>query len=136
MDWSISSIVGIGLRLLSNRNEIARVARKAGEVFGEARDVISKVAPGLLVDMGIRETTPTALEPHAFDVKWVQEALNHLMHPDVKLKVDGVMGERTREAIHKYQTKRKLTADGWLGPLTLAALEEDIQQAHAGASRS
>ena len=135
MDWSISNIVGIGLRLLSNRKEIAAVAGKAADVWSEARDVVEKVAPDLLRDMGMTARLE-APKPHAFDVEWVQQALNHLLHPQgVKLKVDGVMGEQTRKAIMAYQAKRGLKVDGWMGVLTLAALEQDIQQAHAGAGR-
>lgn len=37
--------------------------------------------------------------------------------------IDGYMGARTREAVTAFQKSRKLTPDGILGPVTLAALQ-------------
>jgi murein L,D-transpeptidase YcbB/YkuD len=62
---------------------------------------------------------------HTFDVEWVQESLNTLNNAG--LDVDGEMGPKTTEAVKKYQTSRKLEADGWLGVLTLSQLEADMK---------
>lgn len=143
MNWSIGNIVAIGMRIIQHRNEVARVGQKviakiveAEILFGEVRALIEKVAPELLIDLKITPLIRTAPEPTpTYDVTWVQQSLNHLLHPDVKLKVDGIMGERTREAIKIFQGRSELTVDGWLGPLTMAALDADIRSAHARGSR-
>lgn len=140
MSWSITDIIGIGLRLFNNRAEVERLARKSMELFGEWRALIMNVAPQMLEQM----STIRAIESdigskfiddkgavHQYDVKWVQMALNHLLHPRTALTVDGDMGELTRAAIKEYQELRGLDPDGWLGPLTMAQLDADIRKAHA-----
>ena len=143
MDWSLGNIIRTGLRVIQHRNDVARVAQKmiaqinqAEELWGEVREVIGKVAPELLVDLHVVPAVPPPAEPTPeYDVKWVQEALNHLLHPNVKLKVDGKMGEQTRGAIEAYQRRKGLDPDGWLGPLTMAALNADIEAAHGSRGR-
>ena len=139
MDWSIRNIIGIGMRIISNSNEVARVGQKviaqivqAEQLFGEVRELIAVIAPELLVDLHVVQTLPSRFEQekHEFDAKWVQQSLNHLLHPQVKLKVDGIMGEKTSEAVSIYQDKRGLKVDGWVGVLTLARLQQDILEAH------
>ena len=142
MDWSIGNIIGIGMRIISNRQEVARVGQKviaeivkAEQLFGEVRELMAVIAPELLVDLHIVQALPARFqeEKHDFDVRWVQQALNHLLHPDVVLKVDGKMGPKTAAAISEYQTQRGLPVDGWMGVVTLAALEDDIRASHARA---
>ena len=50
-------------------------------------------------------------------VQLLQRALGNI-------KVDGVFGPETQEAVQKLQTSRGLTVDGIVGPLTSAALRE------------
>lgn len=108
MSLSLSDMVMIGMRLIQYRNEISDLLEK---IFGKKQ-------------VG-RATQPVPV----YDVKWVQQALNHLMHP-TKLTVDGVMGEQTREVIKRYQAMRGLQDDGWLGPVTMASLDADIRKSH------
>ena len=103
---SIPAMLGIALRLWRHRNEAIALVREAQRLAG--------------IIMGPESGAPT----HAFDVKWVQSSLNKLT--GAKLDVDGEYGEATRAAVEKYQKSKKLEADGWVGILTLAALEEDM----------
>lgn len=53
-------------------------------------------------------------------VRWVQRALNSILGFD--LKVDGVLGARTRRAVRALQKKFSLAVDGIVGPQTEAIL--------------
>lgn len=133
MNWSITSIIGIGLRLFSNRAEVERLIRKSIELWNEWLALLRNVAPQVLdataVDVSVLKDARGV--EHEYDVKWVQMALNHLLHPRVTLDVDGDMGDATREAIELYQGEKGLNVDGWLGPQTMAALDADVRAAHA-----
>ena len=99
-------MLGIGLRLWRHRNEAIALVREAQRLAA--------------LVMG-----PSGGEPaHAFDVKWVQSSLNQLRH--AKLDLDGDYGEKTRAAVKLYQQDKGLEPDGWVGVMTLAALEEDM----------
>ncbi len=56
--------------------------------------------------------------------EWLQESLNTLMKAG--LDVDGSFGKRTAMAVQQFQEAHGLTADGLVGPQTLAALETAI----------
>jgi hypothetical protein len=56
---------------------------------------------------------------HGEDVKAVQEAL---ISAGIALKADGDFGAATETAVKAFQQKKRLTADGVVGPATLAAL--------------
>jgi len=53
-------------------------------------------------------------------VRWVQQSLNKIL--GLQLKVDGIMGPRTRSAIQSFQRQQGLVADGILGRMTQATL--------------
>src|SRR6266508_983506 len=53
-------------------------------------------------------------------VRWVQQSLNQVA--GAGLRVDGVIGRRTRSAARAFQARRGLPADGVVGPRTEAAL--------------
>lgn len=53
------------------------------------------------------------------DVKELQKLLNKA---GAVLKVDGAFGPMTRDAVIAYQKKKRLTADGVVGPVTIKAL--------------
>ncbi len=55
------------------------------------------------------------------DARWVQYELNRVGH--YKLIVDGVIGQKSLEAIKDFQQKHNLVADGICGPLTREALK-------------
>lgn len=53
-------------------------------------------------------------------ILWVQQSLNRLLN--LRLVVDGMMGQRTRQAIRQFQQRAKLSADGVVGTRTERAL--------------
>jgi peptidoglycan hydrolase-like protein with peptidoglycan-binding domain len=53
------------------------------------------------------------------DVKSVQKKLANAGYP---IKIDGVYGEKTAEAVEKFQKKHKLTVDGIVGKKTITKL--------------
>jgi hypothetical protein len=53
-------------------------------------------------------------------IKWVQTSLNRISR--LQLKVDGIIGTKTRNAIRSFQTQNGLAADGIVDPATEAAL--------------
>lgn len=56
-------------------------------------------------------------------VRKVQAGLNKL---GATLVVDGHYGQMTKDAVAAFQSSHGLTADGWAGPLTLAALDKAL----------
>jgi len=56
-------------------------------------------------------------------VAWVQSALNQIMGP--QLKVDGIMGPKTRSVIRSFQQEKGLKVDGIVGSKTEAALRAE-----------
>ncbi len=48
-------------------------------------------------------------------VQKIQEYLNDLLNPSPNLSVDGRFGQRTADAIRRFQTTQGLTADGIVG---------------------
>lgn len=55
------------------------------------------------------------------DARWVQVMLNYFGY---KLIVDGLIGQKSLEAIKDFQQKHNLVADGICGPLTREALKQ------------
>jgi hypothetical protein len=53
------------------------------------------------------------------DVKWLQSTLNKIM--DAELKIDGIFGEKTEQAVRDFQTK--VFVDGIVGKDTLGKLK-------------
>lgn len=109
--FGLNDTIAVLMRILNEHQEIIRLWHEVS---------------ALLQRMGLASPAAavTARATHNFDVKWVQESVNK--QTGSKLKVDGVFGDRTREAVRNYQGMRGLVQDGWPGPLTLAALEKDI----------
>jgi peptidoglycan hydrolase-like protein with peptidoglycan-binding domain len=74
---------------------------------------------------------PVALADTSTFERWLQSALKALVAPD--LVVDGKPGRKTREALVRFQQRSArlgggaLTADGVVGPKTIAALERVTQ---------
>ena len=63
----------------------------------------------------------------AHDTKWIQSSLNEL-DPEAELRVDGIWGRHTKRAVMDFQDLHGLDADGVAGPLTIAAIEEALQE--------
>lgn len=77
-----------------------------------------------------RETPPTPDQPEPAykegSVQWLQSSLNKLTNAG--LVVDGVYGEKTREAVSGYQQVHELEVDGWAGPATVASILESLAE--------
>jgi lysozyme family protein len=58
----------------------------------------------------------------AHDTTWIQHAMN-LHGAEPALSEDGNFGRKTRRAVRDFQTLHHLTADGIVGPYTIAALD-------------
>jgi peptidoglycan hydrolase-like protein with peptidoglycan-binding domain len=104
---------GFALRLFQNRDKIMELMRDFTSLWNVLKPPI---------DIGT--TTPDAPAPK-FDVKWVQDSLNKVLGTD--LVVDGDMGPKTHDVIKQFQAAHGLEADGWMGPLTAAALDAAIK---------
>lgn len=109
--FGMNDTIAVLMRILNEHQEIIRLWHEVS---------------ALLQRLGLvpAQAAITRVAAHNFDVKWVQEAVNK--QTSLGIKVDGVFGELTRDAVRVYQGKRKLAQDGWPGPLTLAALEKDM----------
>lgn len=66
--------------------------------------------------------TPNAIvaQAYSYDTKTIQQKLKSWGY--YKGSVDGVYGEKTREAVKAFQRKNGLTADGVVGPATAKAM--------------
>jgi uncharacterized protein (TIGR02594 family) len=59
---------------------------------------------------------------HGIQVRKLQLLLNSSLVPPPHLKVDGVLGARTEEAVRSFQASKGLSVDGVVGSRTLLAL--------------
>lgn len=66
-------------------------------------------------------SAPLGVGTSIAEVMWLQETLNKLL-PELRLKVDGSYGRRTRAGVRLYQQLRHLDVDGLAGPKTLKSL--------------
>lgn len=72
---------------------------------------------------------PTPLptpQPSPVGTSWVQDSLNKLKIADPPLIVDGNYGRLTRVAVTAFQQKAGITADGLVGPETIAAIQKAL----------
>ncbi len=86
----------------------ARHARHASEAAG--------AAPGT----GVRLLRRGTSGPDVGDLQTVLAALGY------PLRCDGVFGRATADAVRRFQSDKRLAADGVVGPATRAALEQSI----------
>src|SRR5262249_6301138 len=57
---------------------------------------------------------------------WVQDSLNKLKIADPPLVVDGNYGRLTRAAVTQFQQQAGITADGLVGPETIATIQKAL----------
>jgi peptidoglycan hydrolase-like protein with peptidoglycan-binding domain len=62
-----------------------------------------------------------------FDAEWLQVSINKLGALP-SLEVDGIAGAARRIAVRAFQTSHNLTVDGLCGPLTIAAINQDLNK--------
>ena len=60
------------------------------------------------------------------EVLWLQESLNKIL--ECRLKVDRIMGPKTRAKIREFQAKYKLQVDGIAGPITKNKIKEILSE--------
>jgi lysozyme family protein len=80
--------------------------------------------------LAIRDIDPTVAfgtSVQVFDAEWLQASLNKLgtLPP---LEVDGIAGAATRIAVRAFQKSHGLAVDGLAGPLTIAAINQDLNK--------
>jgi hypothetical protein len=117
----MGSIIGIGLRIVSHREEIAKVWDELVPVIQTVRRNYPKITD--LLDEIVPEVTKP--EPEKFSVEWLQESLNTL-GADPELEVDGDYGELTKDAVTEYQQEHSLEVDGWAGVETQASIYQEL----------
>lgn len=82
------------------------------------------MAEGMIEAIGNKVTRPDKEE--AAHIRWVQESLNRLM--GMRLEVDGILGERTRETVREFQRRTGLLVDGIPGPITSRRIREALDR--------
>jgi hypothetical protein len=59
------------------------------------------------------------------EVRWIQESLNKILK--TRLVADGIYGDKTKEAVRKFQQKFAPQVDGIAGPITCAKMKELLE---------
>lgn len=120
MPIGMGQIIGIGLKLVANREKIAQAWDKIRPAIDVARNNYPAIKE-LLDDL----MPPSTRQPDSFTVEWLQESLNTL-GANPALEVDGDYGPATKWAVTEYQQAHSLEADGWAGVDTQASIYEDL----------
>ena len=121
MAIGMGSIIGLGLKLVANREkiaaawgEIAPMISRLRELYPQFKDLIDDVVP--------EQPKP---EPESFSVEWLQESLNKLGYGPIE--VDGDYGSATKNAVIEFQEANPpLAQDGWAGVATQAEIHEAL----------
>lgn len=137
--FGIGAIAGIAFRIIANMDDIMKMwakieplIRNATGISGDVKDLINKIAPGVLDKAFTPPDDPLLVgssengDAEVFSAQWLQESLNKLMGS--KLVVDGDIGEQTRKVIRDYQKSRGLDVDGWVGAGTQARIFADLEE--------
>lgn len=120
MNW-----IGIAFRVIKAIPDIERLLVLMGPLIKEFQRLDPQALP--LAQYIIGEILPEvkARTQPKFDVKWLQASLNKL---GADLKVDGVYGDATREAVRQFQSRRALDVDGWAGIITCSKIYEELSR--------
>ena len=128
---SFGDIIGIGFRIISNRqkimdmwSELAPVIQNVMAMYPKIKQLVTEVAPELAQTPA--QVAKAFAPPDGFSVEWLQESLNQLQNAG--LTVDGDYGEKTREAVRVYQQANSLAADGWAGADTSASIFSKVHK--------
>lgn len=105
----------------------AETALGAQAETGAAADVTDTAASGSLPSAGftLAEDVLLAEDSAGDDVVRLQEALTRLGYDPGP--ANGTFGRKTRQAVLRFQREHDLDADGIVGPLTAAAIDEALQ---------
>lgn len=85
-------------------------------------DLVTKAGAELFPNL----TTTQQVQAGAtrFDMTTAKRIQTQLVALGAKLDVDGYYGNATKTAVKAFQSSHGLDADGWVGPLTQAALDK------------
>jgi hypothetical protein len=108
--FSLNDTIGLVMRIIPHTREIIDIWHRISALLQKMGLISGSIAP--------------AHATHSFDVEWVQESLNTLTGSN--LDIDGRIGPATTAAVTKYQESKGLDPDGWIGMLTLSAIEQDM----------
>lgn len=87
---------------------------------GVGRELFPKLAEDLAVEAGAQKLYDQVR------VRWIQESMNALGYG--VLRVDGDYGQKTKDAVRKFQEKHGLEADGWAGKVTGAVIQTELNK--------
>jgi len=108
--FSLNDTIALIMRVVPHVREIVDLWHRFSALLQKMGLISAPIAP--------------AHATHSFDVEWVQSSLNAI--DSAGLQVDGIMGARTVDAVKTYQARHNLEPDGWVGVLTMSALEQDM----------
>lgn len=106
---------------MSNDDLITKIRKIAGPFAPLLEQIGGTWFPQAKPALHIAAAAMAAFDPSV--TKWLQGGLNVLLSPSPNLRVDGVYGAATRNAVIAYQTQMGLSVDGWAGRLTQAAID-------------
>lgn len=110
----------------SNHDISTKVTSLAPTIGNVIADVGAKLFPHSTKDLQMVGGAIAAFDPNY--AKWLQKSLNQMLALNPPLVVDGIYGEKTRDAVVKLQTKLGLTQiDGIAGKITQAAINAALQ---------
>jgi hypothetical protein len=125
----------LAVKALGQRQNIEAIIAKAMPILTKAQPIVADVMkewPQLAPQVqevwtklfGALAQPANSGAPMDFSLKWLQDGLNKVgMGP---IPVDGVMGEKTHDAIKKYQQASGQVADGWAGIQTTTSLYNEL----------
>jgi peptidoglycan hydrolase-like protein with peptidoglycan-binding domain len=105
---------------LTNEDLITKITHLSKPLANLLTDIGSKFFPKAAADLHLVGGAIAAFDPNV--TKWLQGSLNVLVVPSPNLVVDGIYGQKTRDAVEALQKQLGLTMDGLAGQITQAAI--------------
>jgi len=126
----ISHKEGYELGIASNHGDPDHWWRYFGYTMEQFRKDVATALRGEPISVTVTVIPPTLqMGAQGEAVSQLQQRLNEmrlrLKLPYAPLTVDGIFGQATRQGVIAFQTARRLTPDGIVGPLTHGALAHD-----------
>lgn len=86
------------------------------------KNMFPELSDALAIEAGALKVSPDV-------TREIQVGLNKLMITDdsgALLTIDGSYGEKTKQAVKKFQKAHSLEVDGWAGKVTQAAISSEV----------
>jgi murein L,D-transpeptidase YcbB/YkuD len=96
------------------------------QIIPQLAEIGAALFPKVPAEMQVVAAASATFDPNV--TKWLQTALNKLLTPSPNLVVDGVYGQKTREAVEAVQKKLGITVDGWAGEITQGAIQTALSK--------